>query len=135
MLGMLLGLCVVQCVAVTEGDLEALEQGLAEGVDVDAVVREAVLLPEPPLVLGVAATENELRSEAVAELLERHSALPREGSSPSRLAFRAPRALVLAPTRELARQIEAEFRRVGGLRVVALYGGAPIHSQVQALKF
>jgi len=69
-LGVLLGLCVVQCVAVTEGDLEVLEQGLAEGVGVDAVVREAVLVPEPPLVEGVAATESVLRNEAVAELVE-----------------------------------------------------------------
>ena len=61
---------MVQCVAVTEGDLEVLEQGLAEGVGVDAVVREAVLVPEPPLVEGVAATESVLRNEAVAELVE-----------------------------------------------------------------
>ena len=70
LLGVLLGLSVVQCVAVTEGDLETLTQGLAEGVGVGAVVREAVLLPEPPVELGVAATDAELRSEAVAELLE-----------------------------------------------------------------
>jgi len=69
----------------------------------------------------------------VAEILERHSSKSREGGGSPSLVFRAPRALVLAPTRELARQIEVEFKRVGGMRTVAIYGGAPIENQIRAL--
>ena len=46
--------------------------------------------------------------------------------------------LVLAPTRELAIQIQDELRDLcafkEGVRVVCLYGGAPIEKQIQALK-
>jgi ATP-dependent RNA helicase RhlE len=47
------------------------------------------------------------------------------------------RALILAPTRELAIQIDATFRKVGesmGIRTAVLIGGAPINRQVQQLK-
>ena len=47
-------------------------------------------------------------------------------------------AVVLAPTRELAMQITAELRDLAmfmsGIRVVCLYGGAPIGRQIEALK-
>ncbi|MGI6181803.1 MAG: DEAD/DEAH box helicase [Agathobaculum sp.] len=47
-------------------------------------------------------------------------------------------ALVLAPTRELALQIESEIRGLcefkQGVRVACLYGGAPMDKQVNALK-
>jgi len=47
-------------------------------------------------------------------------------------------ALVLAPTRELALQIEGELRGLcgykKGIRVACLYGGAPMVKQVNALK-
>ena len=47
-------------------------------------------------------------------------------------------ALVLAPTRELAIQIQDELRDLcdfkEGVRTVCLYGGAPIEKQIQALK-
>ena len=50
----------------------------------------------------------------------------------------AVQALILAPTRELARQITQELREVAvyheGLRVVCLYGGEPIGKQINALK-
>jgi superfamily II DNA/RNA helicase len=48
----------------------------------------------------------------------------------------SPRALVLAPTRELAAQIEAEAVRFGkavGCTSVCLYGGAPVNAQKAAL--
>jgi superfamily II DNA/RNA helicase len=48
-----------------------------------------------------------------------------------------PRALVLVPTRELARQVHDELAplaQVLGLRLLAVYGGAPLRSQVQALR-
>ncbi|KAG1658573.1 hypothetical protein FOA52_005577 [Chlamydomonas sp. UWO 241] len=47
-----------------------------------------------------------------------------------------PTALVLAPTRELARQIEAEALKFGaplGLRTTCLYGGAPRGGQLASL--
>ncbi len=48
-----------------------------------------------------------------------------------------PRGLVLAPTRELASQVSEELAWLGGTRdlsVVAVYGGASIKRQVNALK-
>ncbi|MEW5319605.1 MAG: hypothetical protein WDW38_010749 [Sanguina aurantia] len=45
---------------------------------------------------------------------------------------RGPTVLVLAPTRELARQIQEEAQKFGGslgIRVSCLYGGAPRHAQ------
>jgi len=50
---------------------------------------------------------------------------------------RGPRVLVLAPTRELATQIDAEIRslaRFTQLRVVTIYGGVSAHGQIQALR-
>ncbi len=48
-----------------------------------------------------------------------------------------PRALVLAPTRELATQIAEEMRtlaRFQGLKVVTIFGGASMRNQINALK-
>jgi superfamily II DNA/RNA helicase len=47
-----------------------------------------------------------------------------------------PRAMVLVPTRELARQVHDELTPLAaplGLRLLAVYGGAPMRTQVQAL--
>jgi ATP-dependent RNA helicase RhlE len=47
------------------------------------------------------------------------------------------RALILAPTRELAAQVEESFRKYGrfsGLEVVAVYGGVPLEPQERALR-
>lgn len=47
-----------------------------------------------------------------------------------------PQALVLCPTRELALQIHRELEALGkykGIRTVAVYGGAPMPAQVEAL--
>lgn len=49
----------------------------------------------------------------------------------------APRALVLAPTRELAMQVSEAIHRYGkgtGTRVVPVFGGQPIPRQLQALR-
>uniref|UniRef100_A0A7S4P9F4 RNA helicase n=1 Tax=Guillardia theta TaxID=55529 RepID=A0A7S4P9F4_GUITH len=47
-----------------------------------------------------------------------------------------PRVLVIAPSRELANQIEREFRKTGGknVSVVAVTGGSNMHPQVQKIK-
>ncbi|MGK7345611.1 MAG: DEAD/DEAH box helicase [Candidatus Nitrospinota bacterium M3_3B_026] len=50
---------------------------------------------------------------------------------------RYPRALVLAPTRELATQIRDEARRLGELRksrIVAVVGGRPVEDQARRLR-
>jgi ATP-dependent RNA helicase RhlE len=50
---------------------------------------------------------------------------------------RGPRVLVLAPTRELATQIDAEIRtlaRFTKLRVVTVFGGVSAHGQIQSLR-
>jgi ATP-dependent RNA helicase DDX5/DBP2 len=52
-------------------------------------------------------------------------------------SHRHPAALVLAPTRELAQQTQAEAERFGrelGLRSVCLFGGAPRGAQAAALR-
>ncbi|XP_004499961.1 DEAD-box ATP-dependent RNA helicase 53, mitochondrial-like [Cicer arietinum] len=47
---------------------------------------------------------------------------------------RDPLALVLAPTRELARQVEKEFNEAApNLETVCLYGGMPIQQQIRQL--
>ena len=50
---------------------------------------------------------------------------------------RAPRALVLTPTRELAAQIAESARAYGryvGIRTVVVFGGVGIHPQIEALR-
>jgi ATP-dependent RNA helicase DeaD len=50
---------------------------------------------------------------------------------------RAPRALVLVPTRELAMQVSEAMHKYGrglGARVLPVYGGQPIYRQVKALE-
>jgi superfamily II DNA/RNA helicase len=54
---------------------------------------------------------------------------PTDGAQPS--------ALVLVPTRELALQVADELEKLAdakGLRVAAVYGGAPVHKQAKAAK-
>ncbi len=47
----------------------------------------------------------------------------------------SPQALILAPTRELAVQVENEIKRLAGehVRTVCLYGGRPIKQQMTRL--
>ncbi|MED5329859.1 MAG: DEAD/DEAH box helicase [Planctomycetota bacterium] len=50
---------------------------------------------------------------------------------------KGPRVLVVVPTRELAMQVARETARLGhhmGLKVAAIYGGAPMDKQLEALK-
>src|SRR6266540_4256227 len=58
-------------------------------------------------------------------------------SSAARSRRSRPLALVLVPTRELARQVHDELAplaRALGLRMLAVYGGASMRTQVQALR-
>jgi len=55
-----------------------------------------------------------------------------KNSKPVRKGWVAPRALVIAPTRELARQIEIDARLVGGhckFRIICIYGGMDYEKQ------
>jgi superfamily II DNA/RNA helicase len=56
---------------------------------------------------------------------------------PGRQGRPGPRALVLLPTRELARQVHDELVPLAaplGLRLLAVYGGASMRTQIQALR-
>lgn len=58
-----------------------------------------------------------------------------QGLEPSRERARLPRAVVMAPTRELARQVAEEFAKSGaGLTTVTLYGGSSYPQQENALR-
>ncbi|RLN33638.1 putative DEAD-box ATP-dependent RNA helicase family protein [Panicum miliaceum] len=48
---------------------------------------------------------------------------------------RNPLAIVLAPTRELARQVEKEFRESAPLDTLRVYGGVPINQQMRVLNY
>jgi ATP-dependent RNA helicase RhlE len=79
-------------------------------------------------VLGVAQTGT---GKTMAFLLPSMQQILRDGQA------KGPAMLVLAPTRELALQIAEEARRLSQythLRIAAVYGGAPLPKQAQALR-
>lgn len=64
-------------------------------------------------------------------------ALPMLQRLPINAKVRAPSGLILVPTRELALQVGEALRRYGrhlGVRLVTVYGGAPVRQQIEALK-
>jgi len=80
--------------------------------------------------LGIAQTGTGKTAAFALPILQRLAAkrLPLERG--------APRALILSPTRELALQIESDFRRYGrhlSLRIAVVYGGVGQKPQVDAL--
>ena len=78
-------------------------------------------------VLGLAQTGTGKTAAFALPLLDRLLESPRKG----------PRALVIAPTRELATQIAAEIRtlsRYTSLKSVTIYGGVSIQGQVNTLR-
>jgi ATP-dependent RNA helicase DeaD len=80
--------------------------------------------------LGQAATGTGKTAAFALPMLQRLSETDRGGE-------RRPYGLVLAPTRELAMQVNDAITRYGseiGARVLAVYGGAPIGPQLGALK-
>ncbi len=79
-------------------------------------------------VLGIAQTGTGKTAAFALPILQRLSSTPRRGS--------APRALILAPTRELASQIAETFRVLGrpvGARVALIFGGVPKGRQSRQL--
>jgi superfamily II DNA/RNA helicase len=63
--------------------------------------------------------------------------LVRTATATTKRLARQPRGLVLVPTRELAEQVHNELlplAAVLGLRLLAVYGGVPLHRQAQELR-
>src|SRR5262245_23803345 len=78
-------------------------------------------------VLGLAQTGTGKTAAFVLPVLQRLNSKRRPG----------PRALILAPTRELAMQIEAEaiqLAQFSGLKVVSIFGGVGAGPQIRALR-
>jgi ATP-dependent RNA helicase RhlE len=78
-------------------------------------------------VMGLAQTGTGKTAAFVVPILERLLTLRRPG----------PRALIVAPTRELVTQIHAELKllaKFAGLKAVTIYGGVPIQSQMRELR-
>jgi ATP-dependent RNA helicase RhlE len=78
-------------------------------------------------VLGLAQTGTGKTAAFALPLLERLLAAPKPG----------PRVLILAPTRELATQIDEEFRKLGRftpIRAASIFGGVSQNAQVERLR-
>src|SRR3712207_6058784 len=81
-------------------------------------------------VLGKAATGSGKTLAFGLPLLARLGADVQQGR-------RAPRGLVLVPTRELAQQVHDNLAPLGqsiGVQLAAVYGGAPLYRQIQQLR-
>lgn len=85
-------------------------------------------------ILGCAQTGTGKTAAFAIPILER---LLNKNTKGERLSARSPRALILAPTRELAAQITDSFVNYGrytGLRAAAVFGGVSQYHQVSALQ-
>ncbi len=83
-------------------------------------------------VIGQAATGTGKTAAFALPILQRLSEVGADSGN-----GRAPSALVLVPTRELAMQVSEALHKYGrsmGARVVPVYGGAPIGRQLDALR-
>ncbi len=108
---------------------EAVRRLSARGIEKPTPIQELAL---PPAlagrdVLGLARTGTGKTLAFALPIAER--------LAPSKSRGRAPRALVLAPTRELALQVAREFSWLAPhLKGVAVYGGTGYQAQARALK-
>ena len=101
----------------------------AEGYEEPTAIQKAAIpvLVAGRDVLGLAATGTGKTAAFTLPMLHRILELPKR---------RAPRGLVLVPTRELALQVARAVHRYGkvaGIRVVPLYGGADFRPQLKSL--
>ncbi|MDB4561853.1 DEAD/DEAH box helicase, partial [bacterium] len=109
----------------------ALRQGVADAGFVELRPIQAAALPAAlggRDVLGLARTGTGKTAAFALPILQRLEGRPAEAGR--------PRALVLAPTRELARQIEGDLVDLGrhlSVRMAAAYGGVKIDRQREAL--
>jgi ATP-dependent RNA helicase RhlE len=106
---------------------------VAQGYEAPTPIQEQAI---PPLlagrdVLGLAQTGTGKTAAFALPMLTHLSAEPRRRPQP-----RAPRSLVLTPTRELAIQVAESFQSLGqggGYRVTSIFGGVGQNPQVAAL--
>ena len=116
------------------GIIEPLRRALAEAgyVDPSPIQTRAIpfLLAERDL-LGIAQTGTGKTAAFALPILQRLSTAPAASGS------RSIRALIIAPTRELALQIQTSFKNYGRhlpLRTAVIFGGVGQNPQVETLK-
>ncbi len=108
---------------------EAVSRGIKDAGFVECTPVQAMTLPEALSGKDVAAQAQTGTGKTAAFLIavfSRMTGTPSAGRGPS------PRALVIAPTRELVVQIEAEAKIIGGhtgFRIVSVYGGIDYNKQ------
>ena len=101
--------------------------GYAEPTPIQTQAIPAVLAGRD--VMGLAQTGTGKTAAFMLPILQRLMSSPRKGA--------APRALVIAPTRELAEQIHQSARDLGkktNCKSVTVYGGVSMHNQIKNLR-
>jgi ATP-dependent RNA helicase RhlB len=110
-------------------------QGIREAAFVTATPIQEAALPLALKGKDVAGQSQTGTGKTAAFLIAAYTRLLREGPRPAS-GTTAPRVLIIAPTRELVVQIEADARLLGrftGLSILAVYGGIDYQRQRQAL--
>jgi ATP-dependent RNA helicase RhlE len=108
------------------------EQGYTEPTPIQAQAIPVILAGRD--VMGGAQTGTGKTAGFALPTLQRFAPLASTSTSPARHPVRA---LILAPTRELAVQVEESFREYGKyvpLRTAVIYGGVPIDPQIAQLR-
>ncbi len=108
------------------------EQGYTEATPVQQKAIPPILLGRD--VMAAAQTGTGKTASFTLPMLQRLKGHASTSMSPARHPVRA---LILAPTRELAAQVEASVKTYGKhipLRVASVYGGVPIDPQIAALR-
>jgi len=108
------------------------EQGYTEPTPIQAQAIPVILAGRD--VMGGAQTGTGKTAGFALPTLQRFAPMASTSTSPARHPVRA---LILAPTRELAVQVEESFREYGKylpLRTTVIYGGVPIEPQMAQLR-
>ena len=106
------------------------KQGFATPTEIQAGSIPALI--EGHDLIGLAETGTGKTAAFLLPIMERLIADPEKSAKPGK-----PRALILAPTRELAQQIgeaAGAFACAGHLKTTMIYGGAPMGKQLQKLR-
>jgi ATP-dependent RNA helicase RhlE len=116
------------------GLIEPLVRSVAEAGYQEPTPIQARAIPEVLAASDVQAAAQTGTGKTAAFVLP---ILHRLAQSPIRVPARAPRCLIVAPTRELAAQVEAAVRTYGkyvNVRVMAIFGGVSIQPQINQLR-
>lgn len=124
--------------SLSESRLKAIQDADTSGASTPAATPvQAALIPliltGKDVLVGVPAGSGKAAGYAIPTL----DLLQREDAALTQEAGRAPRVLVLVPTREVALQVLDAFRTYGrhdNFYSFAVYGGVSMHPQVQALE-